>query len=176
MTLIRRTVKYFYMKLKFMKYPKFKWNGKNFIFCNLEVDKTSEVDCGNISFGCGCSIRVRKNAKFIVGDNVCFNNNCVLTCRSEIRIGNNVSFGPNCLIFDNDHDYTCKDYFNNYKANPIIIEDNVWIGGGAIILRGSIIHENAVIGAGVVVKGEIPANTVVINKQDLVFKEYVRKM
>ncbi|BAV86488.1 maltose O-acetyltransferase [Rothia aeria] len=45
---------------------------------------------------------------------------------------------------------------------PITVGDNVWIGGGAIILGGVSIGENAVIGAGSVVTKDVPANAVVV--------------
>ena len=46
-------------------------------------------------------------------------------------------------------------------AKPIRIEDNVWIGGGAILLPGVRIGRNAVVGAGAVVSRDVEANTVV---------------
>ena len=45
---------------------------------------------------------------------------------------------------------------------PITVEDNVWIGGGAIILPGVRIGENSVIGGGAVVTKDIPANSVAV--------------
>lgn len=50
----------------------------------------------------------------------------------------------------------------NIYAQPVKIEDGVWIGGGAIILPGVTIGRNAVIGAGAVVTKDIPANAVAV--------------
>ena len=50
----------------------------------------------------------------------------------------------------------------NIYAQPVKIEDGVWIGGGAIILPGVTIGRNAVIGAGAVVTKDVPANAVAI--------------
>ena len=47
-------------------------------------------------------------------------------------------------------------------GKPINVEDNVWIGGGAIILGGVTIGKNSVIGAGTVVTKDVPANSVVV--------------
>lgn len=47
-------------------------------------------------------------------------------------------------------------------AKPIVIGDNVWLGGGAIIMPGVTIGENSVIGAGAVVTKDIPANVVAV--------------
>lgn len=47
-------------------------------------------------------------------------------------------------------------------AEPITIEDNVWLGGGAIVLPGVRIGANSVIGAGAVVTKDVPANVVAV--------------
>ncbi|MDD7185304.1 MAG: acyltransferase [Ruminococcus sp.] len=121
---------------------------------------------GNLNLNSGCCIRVRKNAKLKIGKNVFFNNNCVLTCRESITIGNNVIFGPNVLIFDNDHDYKDNDFMHKFVTKPIIIEDNVWIGGNVTILKGTHICKGAVIGAGCVVRGRIEPDTVMYTSKD----------
>ena len=47
-------------------------------------------------------------------------------------------------------------------AYPITIEDNVWIGGGAVICPGVKIGKNSVIGAGSVVVKDIPSNSIAV--------------
>ncbi len=56
-------------------------------------------------------------------------------------------------------------------AKPIVIEDNVWIGGGAILLPGVTIGRNAVIGAGAVVPKDVAADTVVAGNPARVVRE-----
>jgi maltose O-acetyltransferase len=56
-------------------------------------------------------------------------------------------------------------------ARPVLIEDNVWIGGGAILLPGVNIGRNAVVGAGAVVTRSVPANTVVTGNPARVLRE-----
>lgn len=55
----------------------------------------------------------------------------------------------------------------------VSIGNNVWIGANTVILRDSIIGDNAVIAAGSVVKGNIPPNTVYYLKREENFKTYV---
>ena len=55
-------------------------------------------------------------------------------------------------------------------AKPITIGDNVWLGGGAIILPGVTIGENSVVGAGTVVTKDIPANCVAVGNPARVIK------
>jgi maltose O-acetyltransferase len=52
-----------------------------------------------------------------------------------------------------------------------VIEDNVWIGGGAILLPGVSIGRNAVVGAGAVIPRSVPANTVVAGNPARVIRE-----
>jgi maltose O-acetyltransferase len=56
-------------------------------------------------------------------------------------------------------------------AKPIVIEDNVWLGGGAILLPGVRIGRNAVVGAGAVVARSVPPNTVVAGNPARVIRE-----
>lgn len=55
-------------------------------------------------------------------------------------------------------------------ASPITVGDNVWIGGGAIVLPGVTIGDNSVIGAGAVVTKDVPANVVVVGNPARVIK------
>jgi acetyltransferase-like isoleucine patch superfamily enzyme len=74
-----------------------------------------------------------------------------------ITIGKNVKCGANTLITDGDWqpvDVRCG------EPRPVVIGDIVWLGVGAMVLKGAKIGENTVIGANSVVTGEIPANVV----------------
>jgi len=53
-----------------------------------------------------------------------------------------------------------------------VIGDNVWIGAGCIILRGTVIGDNCVIGAGSVIKGKIESNTLITQRRN----EYKRSI
>ena len=56
-------------------------------------------------------------------------------------------------------------------AKPIVIEDNVWLGGGAILLPGVNVGQNAVVGAGAVVNRSFPTYTVVAGNPARVIRE-----
>ena len=120
----------------------------------------------------GTKIKVRKNSKLVFGECVKINYNCIIVCRQSVEIGSGTEFGPGVLVFDHDHDY-CAGLKNDlFKSAPIKIGNNCWIGANSIILRGTSIGDNVVIGAGCVVKGNIPSNTVLIQKRDTCLKEY----
>jgi maltose O-acetyltransferase len=80
--------------------------------------------------------------------------------------------GPNVQIYTAAHDLQAKARNQGWEvAKSITVEDNVWIGGSAILLPGVKIGENAVVGAGAVVSRNVPANTIVAGNPARVIRE-----
>ncbi|MCB5952910.1 chorismate mutase [Enterococcus sp. BWT-B8] len=107
-----------------------------------------------ISFDYGYNIHVGKN--FYANFNSIFLDICPIT------IGDNCMFGPNVQL------YTASHPLNPVKRNsglefgkPITIGDNVWLGGGVIIIPGVTLGDNVVVAAGSVVTESVPDNYVV---------------
>jgi maltose O-acetyltransferase len=97
-----------------------------------------------------------------IGDYVYLNVLCNILDCNRVHIGNHVMFGPSVQVYTAAHHIQAETRIKGWEvAKPIIIEDNVWIGGGAILLPGVKIGRNAVVGAGAVVSRSVPANTVV---------------
>ena len=125
---------------------------------NLWITAPFYVDYGNnIYFGNNCEV----------------NMNCTFLDDNEIRIGNNALIAPNVQIYTAFHPTNAADRFGESKEDgsfefcktqtaPVIIGNNVWIGGGAIILPGVTIGNNVVIGAGSVVTKNIPDNVIAV--------------
>lgn len=103
-----------------------------------------------------------ENAIVIIGDNTRIHGSCIHASRS-IQIGKNCLIAANCQIFDNSgHDIYSKNRLEvSASAKEIMIEDNVWIGAGAIILPGSIIKQGSVVAAGSVVRGVFEENSLI---------------
>lgn len=81
---------------------------------------------------------------------------------APIVIGDDVQIGPNVQLLTPTHPIEPEPRRAKLEAaRPITIGDNVWIGGGAIVLPGVTVGENSVIGAGAVVTRDVPANVVV---------------
>lgn len=80
----------------------------------------------------------------------------------------NVMLGPNVLIYDQDHDYRAEGGVAamKFKTAPITIGNNVWIGANTLILRGTTIGDNCVIGAGCVVKDDISNGSVFVQQRN----------
>jgi len=97
-----------------------------------------------------------------LGDHVYLNASCTVLDNNDVSIGHHVMIGPSVQIYTAAHVLQAEARNRGDEvAKPIRIEDNVWIGGGAILLPGVRIGRNAVVGAGAVVSRDVEANTVV---------------
>jgi maltose O-acetyltransferase len=97
---------------------------------------------------------------------------CTILDCNEVRIGDHVMIGPAVQIYTPAHDLQAETRIQGWEvAKRIVIEDNVWIGGGAILLPGVTIGRNAVVGAGSVVTRDVPANTVVAGNPARMIRE-----
>lgn len=108
-------------------------------------------------------LEATNNGVINIGNNVFFNEYCRVTAMEKITIKDNCIFGPNVKIYDHDHIFSEEGVLPGYKTSEVIIEKGCWIGANTIILRGTHIGENCVIGAGAIIKGDIPSNSIVKN-------------
>ena len=102
-----------------------------------------------------------------IGNNVFVNYNCVFLDCNRISIGDNVLIGPAVQIYTATHPIAAHERIRpgqggtaGYltRATPVRINNNVWVGGGAILMPGVEIGENTTIGAGSVVTKSVPAD------------------
>lgn len=107
-----------------------------------------------ISVDYGCHITV--------GDNFYANMDCIFLDVNRVTIGNNVMVGPRVGFYTAGHPIVADIRIEDLEfGSPIVVEDNVWIGGSAVILPGVTIGKNAIVGAGAVVTKDVPANSIV---------------
>lgn len=110
-----------------------------------------------------------------IGQNVFLNVLCTILDCNEVHIGHHVMIGPNVQIYTAAHVLQAEARIQGWEvAKPIVIEDNVWLGGGAILLPGVRIGQNAVVGAGAVVSRNVPADTIVAGNPAKVIREIER--
>ena len=94
-----------------------------------------------------------------VGENFYTNISCTILDVNRVIIGDNVMFGPNVQVYTATHPLDVEERIKGMESSkPITIGDNVWVGGGAILLPGITIGKNTIIGAGSVVTKNIPEN------------------
>ena len=107
-----------------------------------------------------------------LGDHVFLNVLCTILDGNEVHIGHHVMIGPGVQIYTAAHLLQAEARNQGWEvAKPIVIEDNVWLGGGVILLPGVRIGRNAVVGAGAVVPRSVPPNTVVAGNPARVIRE-----
>ncbi|CEF48519.1 unnamed protein product [uncultured bacterium] len=108
-----------------------------------------------------------------IGDYSFLGDNSRIICAADVTIGDRVQIAHNCSIMDTDvHSLNPQLRHQEFVGNvtvgqrdvtnipkqPVLIEDDVWIAGHCVILKGVRIGRGSVIGAGSVVTGDIPAN------------------
>ena len=112
-----------------------------------------------VDYGCNISL----------GANSLINMNCTFLDTGRITIGDNTLIAPDVKIYTAVHPVSAEERIYTDEIGrsairtqtaPVVIGNNVWIGGGAIILPGVTIGDNTVVGAGSVVTKSIPANAV----------------
>jgi maltose O-acetyltransferase len=97
-----------------------------------------------------------------IGDRFYANTGCVVLDSAPVTIGDRVLFGPAVQLLTATHSVETEPRAQGLEyAAPIAIGDDVWLGGGAIVLPGVTIGDRAVVGAGSVVTRDVPADTVV---------------
>ncbi|SFB81451.1 sugar O-acetyltransferase [Streptococcus equinus] len=97
-----------------------------------------------------------------VGEHFLMNYNGIILDVAEVRIGHHVMIGPNTMITTVNHPLTPQGRRDNLGiAKPVIIGNDVWIGGNVTILPGVTIGNNVVVAAGAVVTKNVPDNYVV---------------
>ncbi len=96
-----------------------------------------------------------------VGRNVFVNQNCTFYDLGGLDIADDVMIGPNVSLITTGHPIEPSQRRVGVTTNPIVIEKNVWIGAGAIIIGGVTVGENSVVAAGSVVTKDVPPNTLV---------------
>ena len=120
--------------------------------------------------------------KFIfLGNNCEINMNCVFLDCNRITIGDNALIAPGVHIYTVFHPVSAGERFNRSidgsfpfaasKTSPVTIGNNVWIGGGSIILPGVTIGDNVTIGAGSVVTKSIRSNVLAFGNPCRIIKE-----
>lgn len=134
----------------------------------VDVDKKSKLKFGkHVSMHSRCRIVSTCGGDLEIGDNTSLNVGCIVVSRYKVSIGKNIQFGPNVMIYDHDHIMSLQNGTKGsaFNLGEVEIGDNTWIGAGTVILLGTHIGKNCVIGAGSVVKGNVPDNTVLIQKR-----------
>lgn len=147
-------------------------------FSRIKVgQKALRALCGRMILqSCGKKVNIEKNAHFHHSIRLGNNSGLGINCRigSQVTIGDNVMMGPNVVIYTQNHETKrtdipmCRQGVKPIK--PVIIGNDCWIGDSVIILPGVTIGEGVIIGAGAVVRNDLPDYAVVIGNPAQIIK------
>lgn len=146
---------------------------------------------GNIQIGAHCTVGAafvsRFGGKITVGANTYIGPDTSLQAKESITVGENVIIANNVLLLDNNNHPTapaerlkmsaCVDFLHDplwswqdAASAPVVIEDNVWIGRDARILKGVTVGRGSIVALGAVVVHDVPPYTVVAGNPARVVK------
>ena len=107
-----------------------------------------------------------------LGDRVYVNFGCTILDNAAVHIGHHTMIGPSVQIYTPAHPLEAEARIQGWEmAKAIVIGDEVWIGGGAILLPGVRIGSQAVVGAGAVVSRDVSPHSVVAGNPARVIRE-----
>ncbi len=119
-------------------------------------------------------VETGQGGSIVIGDNTWVHPRCQINAyKSHIKIGAGVDIAPNCAFYSYDHGIEAGKWIREQPLTtkgPIIVDDEVWLGFGVIVLSGVHIGKGAVIGSGSVVAGNIPENCIAIGSPAKVIK------
>lgn len=117
-------------------------------------------------------LRVDYGTHIRLGEDVYLNTGCVLLDVAPITIGDRVLLGPGVQLLAPGHPLDAAARASGVEwGRPIVIGDDVWIGGGAVVLGGVTIGAGTVVGAGAVVTRDLPAGVVAVGNPARVIGE-----
>lgn len=143
-------------------------------------DNVSSLKRGkNFLVGPNCQVYPCRYISF--GDNSFLGRNVTISTsasgRSPIVIGNDVMLAERVMIIGGNHEISRTDIPMNRqgegKQGSIVIEDDVWIGAGSIILSGVTIGKGSVVGAGAIVTKSIPKYSIAVGNPARVIKNRI---
>lgn len=105
------------------------------------------------------------NGDVRIGAHTIINSGTVIYTGNGIDIGSYVAMAANCTLAPVNHEYRSRgqrivDQGFMPSRGGIIIEDDVWIGAGTVILDGAVLRIGCVVGAASLVRGELPAYSI----------------
>ena len=125
---------------------------------DIRIEKDVSLDDGVVLL---CSGPPQQN-KIRIDQGTYLNRYTMIDAHFAISIGRNCMIGPYCYITDANHGRATGVPVKEQKMEPqpVVIEDDVWLGAGVVVLPGVRLGRGCVIGAGAVVTHDVPADAV----------------
>lgn len=135
-----------------------KWTGLSYQSSEFYMASDSKLIVnGNFVVYTGFHLAISNAAKITFGSGY-INSNVTIDCFNSIYLGHDLAISKGVVIRDSDNHYMGD---NEKSHAPIIVEDKVWFGLNATILKGVRIGSGSVVAAGAVVTKNVPENSLV---------------
>ena len=160
--LIYNLIRALFLKVRFGKCIKINWIQRISPNCAIKVFGHGKLFIGrNCQMESGCDLQVHSQGVLRIGQRVYMNKYCMVSAHGLVEIGDNCIFGPGVKLFDNNHKFGKDGGCQELAVGSISIGKNCWIASNVVILKGTEIGDNCIIGAGCIVKGTIPSGSIV---------------
>jgi len=140
-----------YVWLRRISIPR-QWN-------DITIGEGASLDDGVV---CLCS-GPAKTDKLLIGRGTYVNRHTMFDAHEHLSIGSNCLIGPFCYLTDGNHGTVMgvPVQAQPMQTRPVILEDDVWLGAGVIILSGVRVGRGAIVGAGAVVTKDVAPHAIV---------------
>ena len=119
----------------------------------------------DVSVMAGCFLYAHDSECLQIGSGASLNHNVTLTASNgRIVIGDDALIGPNVVVRAANHEYSDIDRpirVQGHRFGVVEIGNDVWIGANAVVTSGARIGDQAIVGAGSVVTGDVPPRAIV---------------
>jgi acetyltransferase-like isoleucine patch superfamily enzyme len=122
-------------------------------------NRGGRIEVGSCGFFSGVRLECWPGAVISIGDGTYLNRNTEIVAAQSVKIGRDCKIARDVLIMDTDqHELPGI----GLVAKPVEIQDRVWIGSRAIILKGVTIGHDSIVGAGAIVTKSVPPGGLVV--------------
>ncbi len=133
-------------------------------------DRGGRIEVGSCAFFPGVRLECWRGAQIRIGGGTYLNRNTEIVAAESVTIGRDCKIGRDVLVMDTDQHALPG---AELRIEPVVIEDRVWIGARAIVLKGVRIGHDSVVGAGAIVTRDVPPRTVVAGQPARVLRSFV---
>ena len=120
-------------------------------------DRGGRIEVGDCGFFPGVRLECWRDAVIRIGDGSYLNRNTEIVAAVSVEIGADCKIGRDVIVMDTDQ----HELVGRPIGVPVVIEDRVWIGARAIVLKGVRVGHDSVVGAGAIVTRSVPPWSVV---------------
>jgi acetyltransferase-like isoleucine patch superfamily enzyme len=117
------------------------------------------IEVGNCAFFGGVRLECWSGATIRIGTGTYLNRNVEIVAARSVTIGRDCKVARDVIIMDTDQHPVPGP---GLTARPVTIEDRVWVGARAIVLKGVTIGHDSIVGAGAIVTKSVPPRSVVV--------------